>query len=168
MEIHHYDPATKEYLSTSVARVDPEEKKPLIPAYATAVELPEIKPGFARCFIDRTWVQKEDHRGEIHYDSRTPKKIMELGPVPANLKLDPDPLSHAEKAAVLRVERNIQLAETDWMMLIDAPLSEEEKDKAVIYRQALRDLPANTPDMENIPWPDLVINKDFRPLRKDR
>ena len=49
----------------------------------------------------------------------------------------------------LREERNRRLAETDYVALTDATLSEEMR----TYRQALRDLPANTSDPANPTWP---------------
>ena len=49
----------------------------------------------------------------------------------------------------LREERNRRLAETDYLALSDATLSEEMR----TYRQALRDLPDNTSDPANPTWP---------------
>jgi len=51
--------------------------------------------------------------------------------------------------AKLREERNKRLAETDYLALADAALTDEMR----TYRQALRDLPANTTDPENPVWP---------------
>ena len=50
---------------------------------------------------------------------------------------------------VLREERNRRLAETDYLALSDVTLSTEMAE----YRQALRDLPANTSDPANPTWP---------------
>ena len=49
----------------------------------------------------------------------------------------------------LRIERNRLLAETDYLALADATLTDEMR----TYRQALRDLPANTADPANPVWP---------------
>jgi len=49
----------------------------------------------------------------------------------------------------LRTEREKRLAETDWKALSDGTLSDEWK----TYRQALRDLPANTADPAKPTWP---------------
>ena len=49
----------------------------------------------------------------------------------------------------LRARRNMLLAETDYLALSDVTLSEEMR----TYRQALRDLPANTSDPANPTWP---------------
>jgi len=49
----------------------------------------------------------------------------------------------------LRAKRNQLLAETDYLALADSTLTDEMRD----YRQALRDLPANTEDPANPVWP---------------
>ena len=56
-------------------------------------------------------------------------------------------LSRAMK--VLRSERNRFLVETDYLALSDVTMSDAWK----TYRQALRDLPANTSDPENPTYP---------------
>ena len=58
-------------------------------------------------------------------------------------------LSNEEVLRDLREERNRRLAETDYLALSDATLSEEMR----TYRQALRDLPDNTSDPANPTWP---------------
>ena len=55
----------------------------------------------------------------------------------------------AQLWAILRTKRNRLLAETDWQASTDLSITQEQKD----YRQALRDLPANTADPTNITWP---------------
>lgn len=49
----------------------------------------------------------------------------------------------------LRYVRDKKLAETDWMAVGDRTITDEER----AYRQALRDLPANTTDPKNPIWP---------------
>jgi len=49
----------------------------------------------------------------------------------------------------LRTKRTELLAETDYLALADATLTDEMRS----YRQALRDLPANTVDPANPVWP---------------
>tara|TARA_R110002012_G_scaffold92472_1_gene224549 strand:- start:763 stop:1083 length:321 start_codon:yes stop_codon:yes gene_type:complete len=49
----------------------------------------------------------------------------------------------------LRTKRNQLIAETDYLALSDATLSADMR----TYRQALRDLPANTSDPANPTWP---------------
>ena len=50
----------------------------------------------------------------------------------------------------LRWQRNQLLAETDWWVFPDSPEATTEQ---LAYRQALRDLPANTTDPANPVWP---------------
>tara|TARA_R100000900_G_scaffold132053_1_gene108412 strand:- start:6 stop:305 length:300 start_codon:yes stop_codon:yes gene_type:complete len=50
----------------------------------------------------------------------------------------------------LRQERNAKLAASDWMATSDYTMSDPWK----TYRQALRDLPANTDDPANPTWPE--------------
>ena len=54
-----------------------------------------------------------------------------------------------QQLAELRKERNRRLAQTDYLALSDVTLSSE----MTTYRQALRDLPANTTDPANPVWP---------------
>jgi len=49
----------------------------------------------------------------------------------------------------LRTKRTQLLTETDYLALSDATLSADMR----TYRQALRDLPANTSDLANPTWP---------------
>ena len=54
----------------------------------------------------------------------------------------------AEKWKSIRSDRNVRLAETDYLALKDNTLSDDMK----TYRQALRDVPKQT-DPDNITWP---------------
>ena len=50
---------------------------------------------------------------------------------------------------ILRIKRNKKLAQSDWMANSDVNMTDTWK----TYRQALRDLPANTADPKNPTWP---------------
>jgi len=70
--------------------------------------------------------------------------------------LKAEELEATEPLRQLRQQRNELLAQTDWMALNDVVVSEEWK----AYRQALRDLPANSePQLDengqltNVTWP---------------
>ena len=54
-----------------------------------------------------------------------------------------------EQIKALRTRRNQLLAETDYLALSDQTMTAEMQ----AYRQALRDLPANTEDPANPVWP---------------
>ena len=49
-----------------------------------------------------------------------------------------------------RQQRNALLASSDWTQVADAPVDQAAW---AAYRQALRDLPANTTDTFNVKWP---------------
>ena len=70
-------------------------------------------------------------------------------PTAAELQAEIDRLEAAQPLVELREKRNQLLAETDYLALSDATLSEDMR----TYRQALRDLPANTSDPANPTWP---------------
>lgn len=52
----------------------------------------------------------------------------------------------------LRAQRDAKLDSSDWTQLADAPVDAEAW---TVYRQALRDLPANTSDPLNPVWPEM-------------
>ena len=70
MNIYHYDKDTKEFTFSMMADKDPEETRlkgefvPLIPAYATSIEPPELKENEAAVFDveNNKWVIKPDYR----------------------------------------------------------------------------------------------------------
>ena len=59
------------------------------------------------------------------------------------------PPTDKEALANLRSRRNKLLAETDYLALADNTLTDSMK----TYRQALRDLPANTADPQKVTYP---------------
>lgn len=57
----------------------------------------------------------------------------------------------------VRQERNKSLLNSDWTQLPDSPLTEAERQEWATYRQALRDLPSNNPNIQflaDIQWPE--------------
>lgn len=56
----------------------------------------------------------------------------------------------------IRNRRASLLGATDWTQLADAPLTDTKKAEWATYRQALRDVPANNPDVTSVDavnWP---------------
>lgn len=56
----------------------------------------------------------------------------------------------------MRSLRDYKLGRSDWTQVADSPLSDSVKTEWATYRQALRDVPANNPnitDLEEIIWP---------------
>mgnify|MGYP003301086119 CR=1 FL=1 len=62
-------------------------------------------------------------------------------------------LTTDEKWAVLRNTREALLYESDWTQLADSQLNSTKKTEWTTYRQALRDLPANTSDIDKPTYP---------------
>jgi hypothetical protein len=58
-----------------------------------------------------------------------------------------------ELFSVLRVERTNRLTVSDWTHMSDVTISSETLSAWAVYRQTLRDLPANTVDPANPVWP---------------
>lgn len=60
---------------------------------------------------------------------------------------------------LLRERRNALLKQTDWTVSLDSPLKEEQKQKWIEYRQALRNLPQqNIQNIDDIIWPTSPID----------
>lgn len=57
--------------------------------------------------------------------------------------------------SALRGQRDMLLSATDFMMTVDfhGAMSTQEQTDVAAYRNALRDLPDNTVDPENLTWP---------------
>jgi hypothetical protein len=70
-------------------------------------------------------------------------------PTESELQAAYDAAVSAKALVDLRTKRNQLLAETDYLALVDSTLSTDMR----TYRQALRDLPANTSDPANPTWP---------------
>lgn len=77
----------------------------------------------------------------------TPEEIAELEARDAVYFAEAD----TRKAAEVRSERNAKLAATDWTQADDVP--QTVKDSYVSYRQALRDLPAQSGFPNEVVWP---------------
>ena len=70
-------------------------------------------------------------------------------PTEAELQAAYNAAVSVEALKTLRTKRNQLLSETDYLALSDSTLTDEMR----TYRQALRDLPANTTDPANPVWP---------------
>ena len=102
------------------------------------------------------WVAVDNYQGSdqtLTYDSLS-------NTVRCEDKIDEVPEATIEELEAFKLEmdirdvrgnRNRLLAESDWTQNRDVVLSNDTEWKT--YRQALRDLPANTTDWTNPPWP---------------
>jgi hypothetical protein len=56
---------------------------------------------------------------------------------------------------VVREERSQRLKDSDWAIMLDSPLTNEEKQKFIVYRQELRDVPLQPEFPWNVTWPTI-------------
>jgi hypothetical protein len=105
---------------------------------------------FIPCFLEPRCVHKELPEGMDNNSVR-----IEFINNDYVIVLDEDKLV-ARRARLfnkLRQQRNEKLQACDYTQMPDSPLSEELKEAWANYRQALRDLPANTENPSNPIWP---------------
>ena len=99
-------------------------------------------------------VRRENGGGWWEYENNdydTLNWVFETLPKPSREEVEAKlaELNTAGYLANLREERDKRLAETDWWAISDRTMTAEQ----TAYRQALRDLPANTTDPANPVWP---------------
>lgn len=66
----------------------------------------------------------------------------------------PEPTTE-EIAAQVRAKRDALIAKTDFLMMPDYPLSDDEREMLKTYRQVLRDIPTQDGFPTNVYWPDI-------------
>jgi hypothetical protein len=102
MNIYHYNPVTKEYIGQSVADLDPIDKQPLIPAFATDIAPPTQGANQVAQWDGAAWVLVDDYRGQVFYDATgVEHKIDSLG-------VAPDPAWTTTKPFILDEAKNIK------------------------------------------------------------
>ena len=116
-------------------------------------EITEVSSGIG---TSGTWVTVEGYEGEdqkLYYDaiSNTVKCKDEIDEVTEATIEQLDAVKLELDKDYVRTDRNRLLGESDWTQNRDVVLSNDAEWKT--YRQALRDLPANTTDWTNPPWP---------------
>ena len=85
-------------------------------------------------------------------------EIIPLSPEVRQFKAEQAAAAPAKWAKLLRRERNKRLAASDWVVIKELEKSTDGlglqiPTQWIEYRQALRDLPANTPDPAKPVWP---------------
>ena len=66
-----------------------------------------------------------------------------------DVKAKADELEAGEPMRLLREERNMRIAKSDWMANSDVTMSDEWK----TYRQALRDITSSATSLDDVTWP---------------
>jgi len=65
----------------------------------------------------------------------------------------------ADLVLAMKDQRDRLLSDCDWTQFADSPLSSAQKSAWQKYRQALRDMPAQVKDINNITWPTVPRSK---------
>lgn len=173
MEIYNYSRITKQYLSTSQARPDPEELKLAqqkageIAATAVIQAKGQSKQDFvaaqatayakAANAVQPTVFLIPANATPIAPPIIAPGQMLSFNGQGWNAVVQAKPKIEEPKPVLpiqlLRDKRNDLLQQSDKMMLTDRPMNEALREKWKSYRQALRDLPAHTADPINAIWP---------------
>ena len=98
------------------------------------------------------WVAGYYSPDEYFFSEKTPTELPEKPEYPSHFDVATKSWVWDEQVswATLRQERQQRLAASDWTQVPDAPV---DRLAWAEYRQALRDLPANTTDPRNPNWP---------------
>lgn len=177
--MYTFDPQTRVHTGSRPAQVV--GGKPLTQsAYATATPPPDVIPtGYAARWTGTQWELVEDHRQ--HLDSKgskqggtpywmpsegddwqsPPRYTEDLGPLPdgaVTVRPEKPAPTEAELFQQLRAERDRRLTATDYLLMPDYPISDDQRAVVQAYRQTLRDLPAQSGAPwdgggEATPWP---------------
>ena len=103
---------------------------------------PTSKSEFEKMFAKVTGT---DENGSA-IESTDPK---DFGVTWDEVKAEKDKLVAAEPMRLLRTERNVKLAETDWWASSDLTMTDAQKK----YRQDLRDITKTYDSLEKVKWP---------------
>lgn len=179
--LYIYLPTNGEYTGSRPAQVVG-GKELTRSAYATTTPPPaSIPEGHVARWTGSEWELVEDHRQ--HLDSKGTKQggtpywlpsegdgwqssaryMEDLGPLPAGaVTVRPEKPAPTEDELFqqLRALRDRRLAATDFLLMPDYPISDDQRAAVQAYRQSLRDLPAQSGAPwdgggEKTPWPEL-------------
>lgn len=57
----------------------------------------------------------------------------------------------------IRKYRDYLITQADWTQMPDSPLTDEKKVEFATYRQALRDIPQNVGNPDDVVWPEKPV-----------
>lgn len=136
---YSFQPTTGVFIGVDFAQESPLEPGIfLLPAGATFVEPPQVSDRKQAIWGGESWSVQD----------------IPLPPEPApTIFTKPEPEPEPLTWASVRRKRNKILSQSDWTQLADAPLTQEQKNAWVAYRQALRDVPLSFSTPEEVVWP---------------
>jgi len=107
MDIYHYNRDTGELMDQGEARLDPIERKPMIPANATKTKPPTTKENEVAIFDGSAWSLVPDHRGYAGFDSKGEEQKI------TDLNIEPDPNWTVEQPFILEEAKIEKIADTN-------------------------------------------------------
>ncbi|HEJ2458035.1 TPA: phage tail assembly chaperone [Vibrio cholerae] len=90
------------------------------------------------------------HNGQSYVNFDTDSESFESLPISEQ---DKAKIVSDAKWEVIREKRQPFIDKTDWTQMPDAQLSPEKKAEFAAYRQALRDIPQNYSNPDDVVWP---------------
>lgn len=147
------------YVGQEEAFIDPLESKKagkdifVLPADCTFTAPLANKDGYVQKWNGVAWEYVENHIGKTGYVDGVFTEIKEYGPLPAGWSDTPPPPTKEELAEQVRAERNAKIAETDYLLTPDYPISSLKLEEVKAYRKALRDITAQADFPYNVTWP---------------
>ena len=107
---------------------------------------PGVRTGTYVVFTDGT--EKSIVPGEIKKYAKGTKCMMSRFKI-----VEKAPQTVEQLSAQVRAQRDAMIAETDYLMMSDYPISEDDKALVETYRQALRDIPEQEGFPSEVQWP---------------
>ena len=141
---YSFHPNTGTFLGVQFAQESPLEPGIfLLPEGTTFVEPPQFFEGQQAVWLGDSW----EVRDALAFEPPMPVTPIAGEPEPETTL--PDPLSWNS----IRIQRNQLLSQSDWTQLADVPLTQEQKNAWMTYRQVLRDIPLSFSTPEEVVWP---------------
>lgn len=148
------------YIGQEEAFIDPLESKKsgkdifVLPANCTFIPPQEVeKDGCVQMWNGSAWEYVENHIGRVGYVDGKPYEVKEYGSLPAGWSDTPPPPTKEEFAEQVRAVRNAKIAETDYLLTPDYPISAIKLEEVKAYRKALRDITAQAGFPNDVVWP---------------
>lgn len=165
MNIYHYNPLTGEKIGSSIARLDPVEKKPMIPAHATTDAPPSTGSKQVAVREGNAWTVKPDYRGTTYWlpdGSRGEITAIGIEPPAGAVFSEPEKIL-TDNEIIAMAERDIDLlCDTVYTQYASRATRYEQK-----YQESLRYVAAGYPGTVSAnDYPYLVYESAKRGLTK--
>lgn len=94
------------------------------------------------------------HNGKSYVNYDTGSDDFKKLDIPADAKVE---IVADAKWEQIRVKREPLMRDTDWTQMPDVQLTAEKKAEFADYRQALRDIPQNVGNPDDVVWPEKPV-----------